>query len=120
MSRGTIEEMKYLRQVYKTQLTSETIVSDDDEDRASATRHFRGVAGDVTRKGELFGLANLLKFNDGPFMNYPVKESESRQYGVGVHDTNNLIEKVCNLTEDQIHDIGEDTDVFDHIVKRCK
>jgi SNF2 family DNA or RNA helicase len=62
VSRGTIEELKYLRQVYKTQLTQETIVDPNDGDREKSARLFRGVAGDKDRKGELFGFANLFKF----------------------------------------------------------
>jgi SNF2 family DNA or RNA helicase len=50
VSRGTIEELKYLRQVYKTQLTTETIVDLKDGDRKKSARLFRGVAGDTSRR----------------------------------------------------------------------
>lgn len=39
---GTIEEMKYLRQVYKTQLKMETIVDAENDDRETSARLFRG------------------------------------------------------------------------------
>jgi hypothetical protein len=118
VSRGTIEELKYLRQVYKTQLQSETIVDVDDSERKKASRLFRGVEGDITRKGELFGGENLLKFKDGTFMNYASRMSESRQYGVGVHDTSNLLDTVTGLTEEELDDIGEDGNVFGDLA-RC-
>jgi len=60
--RGTIEELKYLRQVYKTQLKNETIVDVGEAERDVAARLFRGVDGDRSRQGELFGAANLLRF----------------------------------------------------------
>jgi hypothetical protein len=123
VSRGTIEELKYLRCVYKTQLQSETIVDVHDSDRPKASRTFRGVEGDVSRKGELFGGENLLKFKDGTFMNYASRMSESRQYGVGVHDTNNLLETVKDLTEEELEDIGEAGNVFEDLATRkdqCK
>lgn len=118
VSRGTIEELKYLRQVYKTQLQSETIVDVYNSDRKKASRLFRGVAGDESRKGELFGGENLLKFKDGTFMNYASRMSESRQYGVGVHDTSNLLDTVKNLTEEEFGDIGEDGNIFGDLA-RC-
>jgi DNA excision repair protein ERCC-6-like 2 len=110
--RGTIEELKYLRQVYKTQLQSGTIVDVGDSDREKASRLFRGVAGDGSRKGELFGLENLLKFKDGTFMPYATRMSESKQFGVGVCDRESLLETVKGLTEDQLEAIGEDVDQF--------
>lgn len=45
VSRGTIEELKYLRQVYKTQLQSETIVDVNDSDRQKASRLFVELKG---------------------------------------------------------------------------
>lgn len=119
VSRGTIEELKYLRQVYKTQLQSETIVDVNDSDRKKSTRLFRGVAGDVSRKGELFGLENLLKFKDGTFMNYATKLTESQKFGVGIHDTSNLLDTVKNLSLDDLDDLGQDDNIFGDLA-RCK
>lgn len=90
VTQGTYEELKFWRQVYKKQLKNETIFEAGPADRASAERTFRGVAGDKGRKGELFGLANLLKFKDGPFMKYISKEFSSRQNEIVV-DGDNII-----------------------------
>ena len=56
-------------------------------------------------------------------MNYASRMSESRQYGVGVHDTNNLLETVKDLTEEELEDIGEAGNVFEDLATRkdqCK
>lgn len=55
VSAGCIEEIIYLRQVYKQQLASASV------DGCSARRYFMGVQGDKRRKGELFGIRNLFK-----------------------------------------------------------
>jgi SNF2 family DNA or RNA helicase len=70
VSRGTVEELKYIRQIYKVQLKKDTIGSlqGGGEKNHEAARLFRAVAGDKERKGELFGMENLLKFKDGSFM----------------------------------------------------
>lgn len=53
--------------MYKVQLKNETLNSN--EAKASSARVFRAVQGDKTRKGELFGTENLLKFKeDGSFL----------------------------------------------------
>jgi hypothetical protein len=80
ITRGTIEELKYLRQVYKQQLTNATI-PDVQSDPGSA-RLFDGVAKDKFRRGELFGIANLLKFEERTFMNYATKidNKEAKKY----------------------------------------
>ena len=55
VSAGCIEEVIYLRQLYKQQLAAASI------DGCSAKRYFRAVQGDTRRKGELFGIRNLLR-----------------------------------------------------------
>jgi hypothetical protein len=116
VSRGTVEELKYLRQVYKTQLKQETIVDVANEDRETSARLFRGVAGDKTRKGELFGLANLLKFREGTFMNYASDTTttrDSRKYeGLGAHRTEDILDTVKEMSEEDIEEIGSDGNVF--------
>jgi superfamily II DNA or RNA helicase len=93
--RGTIEELKYMRQVYKTQLKSETIVEDSDIDRATTVRFFRGVAGDKERKGELFGMVNLIKFKpDGTFLTYGQNDDKPSRYGAGVHKNSRVLEVI--------------------------
>jgi SNF2 family DNA or RNA helicase len=118
VSTGTIEELKYLRQVYKTQLKTETIIESKDEDREKSARLFRGVAGDKERKGELFGLANLLKFKDGTFMDYASNKADTRQYGVGVTQTENLLQSVDGMTGEEFDAIGDDDHMFEDLARR--
>ena len=52
---GCIEEVVYLRQLYKQQLAANTV------DGSTAKRFFKAVHGDKKRQGELFGIRNLLR-----------------------------------------------------------
>lgn len=56
---GTIEEMIYVRQIYKQQLSDTTLKG------VAAPRYFEGVQGDSRQQGELFGIRNLLCWNEG-------------------------------------------------------
>ncbi|RLN98697.1 hypothetical protein BBJ28_00018743 [Nothophytophthora sp. Chile5] len=56
---GTIEEMIYVRQIYKQQLSDTTLKG------AKAPRYFEGVQGDRQQQGELFGIRNLLCWKAG-------------------------------------------------------
>ncbi|KAL9951050.1 hypothetical protein ACROYT_G043643 [Oculina patagonica] len=56
ISSGTIEEMMYLRQVYKQQLANIAVGGTNER------RYFTGVEGEKDRKGELFGLENLFSY----------------------------------------------------------
>lgn len=109
----------YLRQVYKMQMASETIVDVNDSERKKSKRIFHGVVDDKERRGELFGMANLLKFKDGTFLNYDSKHAESRKYGVGVHATENLEEQVNGMEEEEFEQIGQDPedDMFENLAK---
>lgn len=51
---GTLEEQIYRRQIYKQQQTNQVVYGTTEK------RHFEGVQG--IHKGELFGMANLLRF----------------------------------------------------------
>lgn len=66
VARGTIEEQMYARQVYKVQLKKQTLGGNIDGTNQPSI--FKGVDKDDKRKGELFGLENLLMFRDGSFM----------------------------------------------------
>ncbi|XP_063769816.1 DNA excision repair protein ERCC-6-like 2 isoform X2 [Pseudophryne corroboree] len=55
VSLGTVEEMIYLRQVYKQQLHCVVVGSEN------AKRYFKAVQGSKEHKGELFGIQNLFK-----------------------------------------------------------
>ena len=63
--------MIYQRQIYKVQLKKQTLEATElGEDQPQI---FRGVDKDKNRKGELFGIENLLKFKDGSFMSSLVR-----------------------------------------------
>lgn len=66
VARGTIEEQMYARQVYKVQLKKQTLGGNVDGKALPSI--FKGVDKDDKRKGELFGLENLLMYRDGSFM----------------------------------------------------
>lgn len=65
VARGTIEEIMFLRQVYKVQLKKQTLGGTSGG--KNQPEIFKGVDKDKNRKGELFGIENLLKFIDGSF-----------------------------------------------------
>jgi len=102
--------MKFLRQMYKTELRDETILDAENlEAGGDSERRFRGVAGDKKRKGELFGLANLLRFKDGTFRQYRSSlGSSSKRYGCGVYRSEDLRASVIDLSERDFEAIGGD------------
>ncbi|XP_019852622.1 PREDICTED: DNA excision repair protein ERCC-6-like 2 isoform X2 [Amphimedon queenslandica] len=55
ISEGTIEEILYLRQIYKQQLANTAIEGSNER------RYFTGVDGDSDNKGEIFGVLNLFQ-----------------------------------------------------------
>ena len=57
ISAGSVEELMYDRQIYKHQLSAIAL------DGQCSTRYFEGVAGMKGQEGELWGLANLFRFN---------------------------------------------------------
>ncbi|KAK9455851.1 P-loop containing nucleoside triphosphate hydrolase protein [Dipodascopsis uninucleata] len=57
VSEGTVEEIIYARQVYKQQQAN--IVYNATAER----RFFNGVMGEAEKKGELFGIENILRYN---------------------------------------------------------
>ncbi|EFX01297.1 DNA excision repair protein [Grosmannia clavigera kw1407] len=57
VSAGTIEEIVYARQIYKQQQANIGYSA------STERRYFRGVQQDSARKGEIFGLGNLLAFH---------------------------------------------------------
>jgi DNA excision repair protein ERCC-6-like 2 len=110
VSRGTLEEQKYLRQVYKTQLKNETMVDIDDPERGKAARLFRGVAKDSSRRGELFGLSNLLRYEDGTIMKYGVEAKEATKFGGGIYNMESVV-AAANKTVSKDEDDDDDDDV---------
>mmetsp|Transcript_38727 Transcript_38727/g.83449 ORF Transcript_38727/g.83449 Transcript_38727/m.83449 type:complete len:902 (+) Transcript_38727:275-2980(+) len=105
VARGTIEELIYARQVYKVQLKKQTL--GHNIDGRNQPQIFRGVAKDKNRKGELFGLENLLKFKDGSFMSLLWKSSDNP---LEEHDVSALAKELENMNEDQLDDLAEKGD----------
>ena len=57
VSTGSVEEMKYIRQLYKNQVNNVTLTG------KAERRFFEGVAKDPSRKGKIFGIVNMMKLN---------------------------------------------------------
>lgn len=105
IAQGTIEEQKYIRQIYKGHLKNDTL---RDVQETEQVRMFRGVQGDKYRKGEIFGIENLLKFKpDGSFMGDLWKSSEKRSSRAdGTVRQEELANALSNLSGDQVESIG--------------
>lgn len=109
VSQGTIDEMKYLRQLYKVQLKQDTF-ADESNETAAAPRIFRGVEGDSSRKGELFGYENLFRFKDGSFLDEIWKAagqkiSDQPKGGLIMHDAAKISDALVDLSEDKLEAI---------------
>ncbi|XP_068522066.1 DNA excision repair protein ERCC-6-like 2 isoform X4 [Anas acuta] len=73
ISLGTVEEMMYLRQVYKQQLHCAVVGSEN------AKRYFEAVQGSKEHQGELFGIHNLFKLRiHGSCLTKEILEREGR------------------------------------------
>ncbi|XP_047448749.1 DNA excision repair protein ERCC-6-like 2 isoform X2 [Mugil cephalus] len=73
ISLGTVEEIIYLRQVYKQQLQSSVI------GKESARRYFEAVQGRGVHRGELFGIKNLFRLQtQGTCLTRKILEREGR------------------------------------------
>lgn len=116
VSRGTVEELKYIRQIYKVQLKKDTIGSGkrSEEEPQEAARLFDGVIGDKQRKGELFGMENLLKYKDGSFMddlwkssNEPNKSYQGLEK-FGLRSNFEISNGVEGMSEEEVGNIGGD------------
>jgi hypothetical protein len=103
VARGTIDELKYLRQLYKVQLKQETLEDVDAPDRKAAPHLFRGVQGDKDRKGELFGCENLIKFKDGSFL-----EDVWKQTGGNRSSCQKSGGLIIQKTENVLQDLSEE------------
>jgi superfamily II DNA or RNA helicase len=114
VSRGTIEELKYIRQLYKLQLKNYTIGSlhgEQSSEDAEAARMFRAVEGDKDRKGELFGMENLLKFKDGSFMDdlwKPTSEGSGLKglERFGLRSALDMAGRLEAMSEERINEVG--------------
>ncbi|XP_009944387.1 PREDICTED: DNA excision repair protein ERCC-6-like 2 [Leptosomus discolor] len=73
ISLGTVEEIMYLRQVYKQQLHCAVVGSEN------AKRYFEAVQGSKDHQGELFGIHNLFKLRtNGSCLTKDILEREGR------------------------------------------
>ncbi|CAI5975877.1 unnamed protein product [Closterium sp. NIES-65] len=70
---GTVEEVVYLRQVYKQQQTNIAI------EGASEQRYFTGVQGFKSHQGELFGVANLFQDRSTSILSAEIIGKAARQ-----------------------------------------
>ncbi|XP_037634320.1 DNA excision repair protein ERCC-6-like 2 isoform X2 [Sebastes umbrosus] len=89
ISLGTVEEVIYLRQIYKQQLQSSVM------GKESARRYFEAVQGHVVHKGELFGIKNLFRLQtQGTCLTRDILEREGRvEAGVMTSNTHTGEEK---------------------------
>uniref|UniRef100_A0A7S4RME9 Helicase C-terminal domain-containing protein n=1 Tax=Ditylum brightwellii TaxID=49249 RepID=A0A7S4RME9_9STRA len=110
VAEGTVEELMYARQIYKVQLKKQTLAGVDSRSGPQPARLFRGVDGDRNRKGELFGLENLLKFKVGSFMADMWKASdEHRQSGqssLKMRDASHVASAMSNASQKELENIG--------------
>ena len=93
VSRGTIEELTLMRQLYKNKVTGSAIEAKQRKQGEYDDRRFKGVKG--KRDGELFGLGNLLKYSeDSSFLN-DILEAEGDEI-----DEDQLGEKLSEKKDD--------------------
>ncbi|NXB73617.1 ER6L2 protein, partial [Donacobius atricapilla] len=132
ISLGTVEEMMYLRQVYKQQLHCAVIGTEN------ARRYFEAVQGSKEHQGELFGIHNLFKLRThGSCLTKDILEREG-QVEAGVMTATTWLkeenhscssEKVrcrCGLIQAQLKreetdfwDDFSDDDILESSVKKC-
>ncbi|NWY59991.1 ER6L2 protein, partial [Chionis minor] len=133
ISLGTVEEMMYLRQVYKQQLHCAVVGSEN------AKRYFEAVQGSKEHQGELFGIHNLFKLRThGSCLTKDILEREGRvEAGVMTATTwlkeetppRNSEEVRClyprsiqaqlKREEIDIYDDFSDDDILETTVKKC-
>lgn len=103
VSGGTVEEMIYLRQIYKTHLKQDTLMELNDTN-AAAPRVFRGVQGDKYRKGELFGFENIFRFKDGRFLDDIWAQNDDASMtdssGLRIYQSDKLTKALISMGDD--------------------
>ncbi|NWZ70267.1 ER6L2 protein, partial [Acrocephalus arundinaceus] len=132
ISLGTVEEMMYLRQVYKQQLHCAVIGTEN------ARRYFEAVQGSKEHQGELFGIHNLFKLRThGSCLTKDILEREGRvEAGVMTATTwlkeenhscsSEKVRCLCGLIQAQVKreesdfwDDFTDNDILESSVKKC-
>ncbi|KAM6109963.1 DNA excision repair protein ERCC-6-like 2 isoform 2-T2 [Phoenicopterus ruber ruber] len=107
ISLGTVEEMMYLRQVYKQQLHCAVVGSEN------AKRYFEAVQGSKEHQGELFGIHNLFKLRThGSCLTKDILEREGRVEAGVMTATTWLKEETppCSSEKSEQPDCKEDKD----------
>ncbi|XP_065518013.1 DNA excision repair protein ERCC-6-like 2 isoform X2 [Lathamus discolor] len=107
ISLGTVEEMMYLRQVYKQQLHCAVVGSEN------AKRYFEAVQGSKEHQGELFGIHNLFKLRiHGSCLTKDILEREGRVEAGVITATTWLKEETspCSSEKSEQLDCREDRD----------
>ncbi|NXH47963.1 ER6L2 protein, partial [Dicaeum eximium] len=132
ISLGTVEEMMYLRQVYKQQLHCAVIGTEN------ARRYFEAVQGSKEHQGELFGIHNLFKLRThGSCLTKDILEREGQvEAGVMTAATwlkeenhscsSEKVSCLCELIQAQLKreetdfwDDFSDDDILESSVKKC-
>ncbi|KAF5361394.1 hypothetical protein D9758_006271 [Tetrapyrgos nigripes] len=70
---GALEELIYARQIYKQQQMAIGY------NASFQTRYFEGVQNDPTRKGELFGIQNILKLHEGMATKEAIEKAQTSE-----------------------------------------
>ncbi|XP_062310171.1 DNA excision repair protein ERCC-6-like 2 [Osmerus eperlanus] len=100
ISLGTVEEIIYLRQIYKQQLQCSVV------GRESARRYFEAVQGAGNQKGELFGVNNLFRLQtQGTCLTRQILEREG-QVEVGVMTAKTQIREEREEAEEERRESG--------------
>ncbi|XP_075455266.1 DNA excision repair protein ERCC-6-like 2 isoform X2 [Ascaphus truei] len=108
ISLGTVEEMIYLRQVYKQQLHCVVVGSEN------AKRYFKAVQGSKEHQGELFGVRNLFKLRtQGTCLTRDILEREGQVEAGVVSATMYVSQKSMASSTGRVADIDSDEDTVD-------
>jgi len=114
VARGTIEELMYARQIYKVHLKKQTL--EGSEDKNAPARIFRGVHKDPNRKGELFGVENLLRYKDGSFMMDLWKKSDecgdNGETLQQMHRVSDVVSKISTKKAQEQLEFGKDQEIL--------
>ncbi|NXM75843.1 ER6L2 protein, partial [Serilophus lunatus] len=133
ISLGTVEEMMYLRQVYKQQLHCAVVGSEN------AKRYFEAVQGSKEHQGELFGIHNLFKLRiHGSCLTKDILEREGRVEAGVITATTWLKEENASCSSEEVRCVPEhdnpdtavanmgnfwddfsDDDILEMCVKKC-
>ncbi|NWS44565.1 ER6L2 protein, partial [Probosciger aterrimus] len=102
ISLGTVEEMMYLRQVYKQQLHCAVVGSEN------AKRYFEAVQGSKEHQGELFGIHNLFKLRThGSCLTKDILEREGRVEAGVITATTWLKEETSSCSSEKVRTVNQ-------------